>query len=103
MTEFRFRPEVVQGGPVLVFRNEEERRQGCRVLATLRESLHDGGPAGSSIPKCGRDCLAQVASRRQTSMSDDDGCEEPSPQIIASVLRESLVVEIKGNQRVSCR
>jgi len=64
MTEFRFRPEVVQGGPVLVFRNEEERRQGCRVLATLRESLHDGGPAGSSIPKCGRDCLAQVASRR---------------------------------------
>jgi hypothetical protein len=76
--------EAVPGGPVFVFRNEEERQQAIRVLATLRESIYsDSGD--SMIPKCGRDCaqcLQKMLERRNAPATDDDepaeGC---SPQV----------------------
>lgn len=62
------------GGHVFVFRNEEERHQAIRVLATLRDSLY--GPSDDTeVPKCGRDCqqcLQAMTHRRNGSESTDE-------------------------------
>ena len=85
------------GGHVFIFRNEEERRQAIRVLATLRDSLY-GGSEDSTIPKCGRDCtqcLQAMAHKRNASdQTDEMLTTSDTPQVVVYVTDDSGDVRI---------
>ena len=97
----------MKNGPVLFFRNEEERGRACRIIATLRESLYDNEPAEPSVLRCGRNCarcLAQMASRHDaSSISNNRSTEDPIPSVVIRVIEdpEDAVAEDQGDKRMS--
>jgi hypothetical protein len=93
----------MKDGLVLSFRNEEEQRDACRIIATLRESLYDNEPVEPSVLRCGRDCpqcLSQMASRHDGSgFSNNRGTENVVIRVIEDP--EDAAVEDKGDKRMS--
>jgi hypothetical protein len=97
----------VKNGPVLLFRNEEERGRACRIIATLKESLYDNEPAEPlSVLRCGRDCarcLSQMASRHDASAANNKSTEDPIPSVVIHVIEdpEDAAAEDQGNKRMN--
>lgn len=66
--------QALPGGAIWYFRNEEEKSQAIRVLATLRESIYRYS-GEVTVPKCGRECeqcLQKILARRNAMVT----CEE---------------------------
>ncbi|CAG7849166.1 SubName: Full=Uncharacterized protein {ECO:0000313/EMBL:CCA68793.1} [Serendipita indica DSM 11827] len=66
-TSFKF----IEPQPGIRFRNEEEAREACRVIATLRESFFDDC-APDIVDRCGRNCQKCAQRASHTHPSSDE-------------------------------
>lgn len=100
-TSFKF----IEPQPGIRFRNEEEAREACRVIATLRESFFDDC-APDIVDRCGRNCQKCAQRASHTHPSSDEAIpnyrlvvtevdEDPqSEEIVVDQVSEEEMTEV---------